>query len=182
MKTKESLRNPPAFQEYAADMLANRLFRTMSLQERGLLMTIRYECWVNNSVPADAGDLAKTLGITEIEVFNALTARVTHFLKEVDKNLTCIELDAYRNKLQSGRQAMSEGGRKGGLNTQARNKNNEATLKGTLKPLSGDEYSRDEKNKIESSGREVLKDKEIDKWLENYDKHSEINSYPCRRI
>ena len=172
MKTKDSIRNPPAFQEYAADMLANRLFRTMSLQERGLLMTMRLECWVNKSVPADAGDLAKTLGLPEQNVFNALTSRVSHFFLEIDKNLTCIELDAYRNKLQSGRQAMAEGGRKGGLNTQARHKNNEATLEGTLKPLSRVGYSRDEKKKIESSGREDLKDKETEKWIEDYDEHS----------
>ena len=171
MKTKESIRNPPAFQEYAADMLASRLFRAMSLQERGLLMTMRFECWVNKSVPADAGDLAKILGLPEQDVFNALTSRVSHFFIEADKNLNCTELDAYRNILISRRQAMVDGGRKGGLNTQAKHKHNEATLVGALKPLSRDEYSRDEKKKIESSEREDLKDKETEKWIEEYDEH-----------
>ncbi len=172
MKTKDSLRNPPAFQEYAADILASRLFRAMSLQERGLLMTMRFECWVNKSVPADARDLAKTLGLPEVEVLNALTSRVTHFFKEDDKNLTCSELDAYRNKLLNSRQAMSEGGRKGGLNTQARHKNNEATLEGTLKPLSRDEYSRDEKNKNESLESEDLENENRKKWINELDEHS----------
>ncbi len=172
MKTKESLRNPPAFQEYAADMLASRLFRAMSLQERGLLMTMRFECWVNKSVPADAGDLAKTLGLSEQDVFNSLTSRVSHFFIEADKNLTCTELDAYRNKLLNMRHAMSEGGRKGGLNTQARHKNNEASLEGTLKPLSRDEYSRDEKNKNESLESEVIENEERKKWIEKLDEYS----------
>ena len=172
MRPKDSIRNPPAFQEYAADMLANRLFRTMSLQERGLLMTMRFECWVNKSVPADAGDLAKTLGLPKEDVFHTLTSRVSYFFVETDKNLVCIELDAYRNKLLNSRQAMSEGGRKGGLNTLARHKNNEASLEGTLKPLSRDEFRRDEKNKSESLERENTENEERKNWINELDKYS----------
>lgn len=48
---------PPAYQEYAADMLSNRHFRMMTLQQRGLLYTLRLECWVNGSVPCDLTSL-----------------------------------------------------------------------------------------------------------------------------
>ncbi|MDD2775937.1 MAG: hypothetical protein PHU06_08275 [Gallionella sp.] len=34
-------REPPAYQEYAATMLANKNFRLMSLEERGLFFTMR---------------------------------------------------------------------------------------------------------------------------------------------
>jgi hypothetical protein len=144
----------------------------MSLQERGLLMTMRYECWVNNSVPSHAGDLAKILGLPEEDVFNALTSRVSYFFKEIDKNLICSELDAYRDKLLSSRQAMAEGGRKGGLNTQAKHKNNEATLEGTHKPVSRVKYSRDEKNKNESLESEDIENEERKKWIEKLDEYS----------
>jgi len=172
MKPKDCIRNPPAFQEYAADMLANRNFRVMSLEERGLLMTMRYECWVNYSVPANIDDLAKTLGLNERDLSEALTHRVSHFFTEVEKNYVCGELDAYRKKLLSGREAMSKGGRHGGLNTQAKYKHNQATPEATLKPVSRVKYNGEENSKNESSGRSDKNYEEIDSWVKKYDQHS----------
>lgn len=56
-------RAAPAFQEYAATMLALLPFRTMTLQDRGLLYTMRLECWVNVRLPYNHNDLAKVLGL-----------------------------------------------------------------------------------------------------------------------
>jgi hypothetical protein len=61
-------REPPAFQEYPASILAERNFRLMSLPERGLLFTIRLECWVNGSVPSLPDELAKYLGLNPTDV------------------------------------------------------------------------------------------------------------------
>jgi hypothetical protein len=92
MKTKDSLRPAPAFQEYAADMLANRNFRVMNLEERGLLMTLRYECWVNQSVPANCDELAKTLGVPEVNITKAMTHRVKSFFTVNGQEMVCDEL------------------------------------------------------------------------------------------
>ena len=47
-------REPPAFQEYAAAMMAKTDYRLMSLAGRGLLYTMRLECWVNLTCPPPA--------------------------------------------------------------------------------------------------------------------------------
>ena len=46
-------RTPPAYQEYAASVIANGDYRVLSLAERGLLYTLKLECWVNHRVPKD---------------------------------------------------------------------------------------------------------------------------------
>ena len=49
----------PCYQEYAASMLANLDFRQMPLSARGLLYTLRLECWENHRLPADSNKLCK---------------------------------------------------------------------------------------------------------------------------
>ena len=52
----------PAYQEYASTMLADISFRSMNLEERGLLYTLRLECWANGSLPSDITTLSIVLG------------------------------------------------------------------------------------------------------------------------
>lgn len=65
-------RPPPAYQEYAASMIADQRFRAMSLAERGLLYTMRIECWVNHSLPKTPEKLAKVLGLEIAELEKCL--------------------------------------------------------------------------------------------------------------
>ena len=67
-------RDAPAYQEYASDWLANRKWRLMSLGERGLLDTMRKECWVNRSVPSNIEEIAKIFNLQEDEVSKCLTS------------------------------------------------------------------------------------------------------------
>jgi len=60
------LRPAPAYQEYAADLLADQRYRLMTLAERGLWDTLRKECWVNNKVPSSLPVLAKLLSQDEL--------------------------------------------------------------------------------------------------------------------
>lgn len=106
-------RKAPSFQEYAASMMANREFKLMSLPERGLLMTMRYECWENNSVPINVADLAKCLGFEVSEIKMALTSRVKHFFKEFGDSYICPELEDYREHLKDRKLKQSAGGKKG---------------------------------------------------------------------
>ena len=55
-------RKPPAYQEYASNMLANISFRSMDLAQRGLLYTMRLECWANESLPSNVDTLSNVLG------------------------------------------------------------------------------------------------------------------------
>lgn len=63
-------RDAPAYQEYAAALLARLPFRTMTLQDRGLLYTMRLECWVNVRLPNDHNSLAKVLGLGLLTEFD----------------------------------------------------------------------------------------------------------------
>ncbi len=93
MKTQN--RKPPAFQEYAADMLARREYRAMGLAQRGLLYSLRLECWVNRTAPADPALLAKVLGYSAEEIRAVLPA-VLAFFTVAGEEIFSPELDDYR--------------------------------------------------------------------------------------
>ena len=113
-------RKPPAYQEYAAGMLANRHYRSMTLAERGLLYSIRLECWENKQVPASSDDLAKYVGSDVHQVRTALTDHVTSFLSEKDSSFTCPELEDYRQHLADRNAKQSAGGKGGAAITNAK--------------------------------------------------------------
>mgnify|MGYP007026270862 FL=1 len=50
-------RKPPAYQEYASTMLADISFRSMNMEARGLLYTMRLECWANGRMPSEIESL-----------------------------------------------------------------------------------------------------------------------------
>jgi hypothetical protein len=167
-KPKKPLRKAPAYQEYAADVLANAQFRLMTLSERGLLDTIRRECWVNGSVPMQPTHMAKYLGFTEIEISKNLTRSVLSFFDVAeDGNLRCPELDLYREMLNTRHKALSDGGGAGGRKTQE-NIRSRLKAEARLEPLSKDEDSSDEVR-----GEKFINgDKGIREWLEDYDKNT----------
>jgi len=106
-------RAPPAFQLYAADRLADRNFKLMTLAERGMQLTLECECWINGFVPSDRSDLARVLGLEVAEVQSALTERVMRCFAVSDGVITSPELTAYRKKLDEYHRKKSAGGRKG---------------------------------------------------------------------
>jgi hypothetical protein len=105
-------RDAPAFQEYAASMMAKIDYRTMTLAERGLLYTMRLECWVNDRLPADPDRLAKVLGCPAEDVKKALPA-VLKFFTALDGFVMSAEMDNYKIYLENRRKRMSDGGKKG---------------------------------------------------------------------
>lgn len=105
-------RDAPAFQEYAAAMLSRLPFRTMTLQDRGLLYTMRLECWVNMQLPGNHGDLAKVLGLPIAEVAASLPA-VMPFFELVDGYIISPELEDYRAHLAERKHKQSQGGKRG---------------------------------------------------------------------
>lgn len=79
--SSKKIRPAPAYQEYASDILANANYKMMSFAERGLLDTMRKECWVNHSIPSDKSELALYLRCPQEEIYTFLTNRVASFLK-----------------------------------------------------------------------------------------------------
>ena len=105
-------RDAPAYQEYAATILAQLPFRTMTLQDRGLLYTMKLECWVNVRLPNNHDDLAKVLGLPGAEVVGSLAA-VMPFFEVVDGFIISPELENYRVHLADRKSKQSQGGKRG---------------------------------------------------------------------
>ncbi len=102
-------RKAPAYQEYAADILAQLPFRTISLQDRGLLWTMCMECWVNKQLPNNPEVIARALGLPLDEVVFSLPS-VMSFFNIVDDFIVCPELENYRAYIESRKQKQSQGG------------------------------------------------------------------------
>lgn len=110
-------RDPPAYQEYAAAMLSQIPFRVVPLPARGLLYTMRLECWVNRKLPRNPAQLAKVLGLTQAEASDLLP-HVMPFFAIAGEFIVSPELDKYRAKLDEKRQKQSDGGKR---SSEARN-------------------------------------------------------------
>jgi hypothetical protein len=105
-------RKPPSFQEYAATILSSKSFRVMTLSQRGLLFTMRLECWVNHSTPSLSNELAKYLGFSHQEILEALSADVISYFNESESSYICPELEDYRQHLKEMRDKQRAGGKK----------------------------------------------------------------------
>ena len=112
-------RQAPAYQEYAATILAQLPFRTMTLQERGLLYTMKLECWVNVRLPNNHNDLAKVLGLPVAEIAASLAA-VMPFFEVVDGFIISPELENYRAHLAERKSKQSQGGKRGSTITNSK--------------------------------------------------------------
>lgn len=115
--TKEHApRRPPAFQEYASDLMALERVKLMSLAERGLFATLRWYVWTNDSIPRDPKQIARLLGLDADEVRSALTDRVLSFFDVAGAGtdrLICGELSGQMKRLVDRRTKQAEGGRDG---------------------------------------------------------------------
>lgn len=102
---------------YAERMLSDKRYRFMSLAERGLYMSMVYECWKNGSVPADRQELAQYLGIQYEEVSAAATERCLSFFKRRGADLICPEIEEYRTAVVERSRKKQQAGAKGGKAT-----------------------------------------------------------------
>jgi hypothetical protein len=119
-------RKAPAFQEYAATILSSKAFRVMNLSERGLLFTMRLECWANQSIPSLSNELAKYLGFNHQEVSDALSDNVESYFNNSGGSYVCPELEDYRQHLIEQREKQSSGGKKGAAKTNKKLKETES--------------------------------------------------------
>ena len=160
-------REPPAFQEYPASILAERNFRLMSLPERGLLFTIRLECWVNGSVPSLPDELAKYLGLNLTDIKSSFTDLVKHYLKEHQGSFRSPELDNYKEHLEEIRNKQSQGGKDSAKNKKEKlvyqSTDNQLTSQDTCNSLVKD-------SEVKTSQEQSLEKGVIDKaWVNDYE-------------
>jgi uncharacterized protein YdaU (DUF1376 family) len=167
-------REPPAFQEYAAAMMAKTDYRLMSLAGRGLLYTMRLECWVNRRLPPDAPRLARVLGFDVAEVA-ALIPEVQPFFAIDQGELYCPELEDYREHVDDRRQKQSEGGKQTAAKHKA--KRQQGITEHDAGDLSGDLQgacsSLVQHSPAKPKPIQVLREAPIsDEWVSDYDRAS----------
>ena len=109
-------REPPAYLEYPASLLASRHFKLMSATERGAFISMKLECWVNKSLPRDPHELAVVLGLKPDEVTAALP-KVMPFFALAGDEILCPELENYRAHLADRHLKQSAGGKRGAKKT-----------------------------------------------------------------
>lgn len=149
------MRDAPAYQEYAASMLANSRYRLMSLAERGLLDTLRRECWVNGGVPAKPATLARMLGCDAAEIDASLPA-VMPFFAIKDALIVCPELDDLRATYSERRERQAAGGKR---SAEKRKGEAASTLQVPLKQhASGLQVRRPVKTKPDQSKAAAIKE------------------------
>jgi uncharacterized protein YdaU (DUF1376 family) len=163
-------RDAPAFQEYAASILARTDFRVMSLAARGLLFTMRLECWVNESLPGEPDKLARVLGYQPDEVSRALP-EVMAFFRRDGANLRCPELDDYRAHLLERRARQAEGGRAGAAKT-----NSARTRAGSPDPPGDPQATREslvQNSQVQNSQVQPSREAVLDRdWVNSYEQAS----------
>lgn len=184
-------REAPAYQEYASTILSKLSFRTLGLAERGLLYTMRLECWVNLHLPSNHNDLAKVLGLSVKEISELLPS-LMGFFKIEDNHIICPELEGYRQYLADRKTRQSEGGKLGANKTNQSRKAREnseknisssnptTNLRESRRPnRRGDVESLVQSSKAQQSQNQSLHAENTDSFISDYEKceTSEDNDY-----
>ena len=119
----------PAFQFYAGDFLSDLKVATMSMEERGVYITLLSYCWLEEGLPQDKNKLARLC--SNPKNFNKLWDVVGEcfYIDEDDLKYKNKKMEEIRMTLSSYKKKMSDAGKKG---MESRWKNNLVTSK--LKP------------------------------------------------
>ncbi|MBU6368339.1 MAG: hypothetical protein KGQ65_01730 [Burkholderiales bacterium] len=161
----------PWFRMFAANYLADRNFRTISLEERGLVLSMLLECWTSIDIPKKPEELSQILGVPVDQVKRALTFKALSFFEERGNSYHSKFLDDQRNKFLEIRKARKEGGEKGAALKKIKKINAYAQPlgqpEGTLHQLPSspvNSFSVNQEGKLTDS--EHVQHKE---WLDDYD-------------
>jgi hypothetical protein len=177
----------PFFPLFAANCLASKPFKMMTVEERGLWITIQMECWVNGSVPSDLKDLAKYLGVDHDEVQRSFTQKQLSFLQKVGDELKSPELEEQRKKYMDSREQKRLGGIEGAkrkaekerqrlakelLNRQGQPQGiPEGDPKGSLIQLNSNSFKSNQLVRCEAI------DAKNKAWVEDYDNAPDASAY-----
>ena len=159
---------PPAYQTYAANILANLSFRQATLAQRGLAYTIELECWINGKIPSDVGKLGKVLGCAPNEIKSALSEaiRIGEFVVN-DGFISSPRLDNYKVHLAERREKQVSGGKKGAAIT---NRRDIKLSSGYERKVSGESQVDSQVLSIAKSSTEKNQTQSIDKFVHAYER------------
>ena len=179
-------REAPAYQEYAASMMAQIAYRTMTLQERGLFYSMRLECWVNGKLPEGPKLLSKVLGFAEQEISDSLPA-VMRFFVVSDGFIFCPELEDYRKHLEMKKEKARQDGRAGAAITNGKRKPPKKRMdtgynsipSGTPSPSPTDDHQEPRQGEVgvlvklstvkPSQDQSLVKELDHDPWVDAYE-------------
>lgn len=165
-------RPAPAYMEYAANVLASMSFREASIAARGLLYTLRLECWVNGKVPSDPKRLSRVLGVPDDLAL--LLPEIASFFDIDGEHMTCIDIELYRAEAKARQEKLSAGGKAGADKTNFNRRitgsaTPSATPSGSRRPLRLDQVNLDQVNSIQTQsleGGSTCKD-----FVDEYESH-----------
>lgn len=164
----------PYYPLFAANLIASKPFRLMTLEERGLWITIQMECWVNGAVPSNLDELAKYLGIPSDEVHRCFTKTQMSFLIKEDESFKSPELEEQRKEFLEQREKQRIGGIDGAKRKKA--KQEAARKLGIPKGQPEGSLSYINSNQINSNSfisnqlvERRFSAEEIDEWIDDYD-------------
>lgn len=107
------MKDVPYYPLYAANIIASKYYRLLSIQERGLWISIFLECWPNVSVPNDVKQLTSYLGTRDGEITQQSLDKVLETFQIRGDQIFSQELEDYRRGYLERRLKQSAGGRKG---------------------------------------------------------------------
>ena len=119
--TPEFSGKSPAFQFYPKDFLTDENVRLMSMQERGIYITLMSYCWIEGTLPADTKRLSRLCGMPQ-QQFNKLWKAITPCFDPDPLNQERIihpRLDKERVKQIIFRRRQSDKGRASGASRRA---------------------------------------------------------------
>lgn len=125
-----AMKDVPYFPMYAANIIAGRPYKLMSLPERGLWITIVLECWVNGGVPSNFKEMSKILGFSEEDLRKFFSSHLTSFFHIENGQYISKELEEYRQGFLEKREKQRLGGKKGAENKKAKYKTAPIEAKG----------------------------------------------------
>lgn len=114
------MKNPPAFQLYAQDFLADAKVSVMNAHEVGVYVRLLLHCWVEDGLPNDEEDLQDLSkgGDSTLQPWAQTWKKVQRCFYEKDGKLRNKRLDMEREKQIRWREKSSKGGKKAAKNKQ----------------------------------------------------------------
>lgn len=151
------MKNPPAFQFYPADYLADMQVRLLSWASRGLYIELLCYCWREGYIPSDSSAIAQLCGCHDLAMIEpCLKLFVCH--PEDESKLVHLRLIAEREKQIEHKNERSSAGKKGaesrwGNEKQAQKKANSSAI---AKPLAQPMAKNSSSSSSSSSTSSVL--------------------------
>jgi len=172
----------PYFPLYAANILASKPFKMMTIEERGLWITIQMECWVNGSVPSDLKDLAMYLRFTPDELQCWFTQNQFSFLQKIGNELKSPELEEYRQGYLAAREKQRIGGIQGAEKRRQKQAKEVLVKQGQPQgapegqPIGSLDYVNSDSFKSNQLVRSETMDAENKAWVDEYENAPDLSN------